>query len=145
MAVKHPSKKKPSWVFVPSKPWSAKERTKGISAGGKGVVPASFFEQVYIERGRKAKLGKKGLVAVSEKALNRVISNPGVKGNLKKLLSEISNERKIFLGEKVTLSCIDSITKILDHSKFTPEEFSFLEDLRISLIHYLIREFGNQA
>jgi len=144
MSVKS-AKKKPAFVFVPSKPWAARERSKSISAAGKGTVPAGFFEQVYIQKGRKAVLGKKGIVAVSEKVLNRLLSNPRIPRNLNWLLFKIAKEERVSLSEKGTLSKIDSITKALDRAKFSKEEFSFLEELRVSLIHYLIREFGRQV
>lgn len=139
MPVKSAKKKT---VFIPSKPWSALERSKSMSAGGKVGVPARFFELVYVERGHATSLGKKNMIGVSAKTLSRLISNPEIAKSLRNFLLQISKEKKIELSERTVLSQINSITKTLNRRRFSPDEFTFLEDLRISLINYLREKFG---
>jgi len=143
MPSKAHAKNKSSLVFVPSKPWSANERGKKMPlAKGKIGVSARFFEQVYVERGHVARLGKKGRIAVSSRTLNRLISNPEIPKNIKSFLLDISKEKRIDLSKKSVLVKTDLLTKILNRKRFSPDEFSFLEDLRVGLIHYSLRKFG---
>jgi hypothetical protein len=111
-------------------------------AGGKATAPARFFDQVFVEGGHVARLGKKGLIGVSSKTLNRLISNPKIPENLERLLLGIYKGKKLNFTEDGLLAEINSITKVLSRTRFSADEFSFLEDLRVSLINHLREKFG---
>jgi len=132
-------RKKRSPVFVPSKPWASAERSRQMP--GTVAVPGRFFELVYVERGRAAKLGKTGLIVVSATTLNRLMSNPGIPSALRGLFLDIAKEKKVEFTKRSVLAKTDAITKILDRKRFSPDEFSFLENLRIGLIRYRLNRF----
>ena len=109
---------------------------------GTVAVPGRFFEQVYVERGHAARLGKKEYISVSATTLARLMSNPEIPKNLKGLLLKVSKEKKIEFTKRGVLKKTDSLTRLLNRKRFSPKEFTFLEDLRIGLIRYRLRRFG---